>query len=118
MVSHLGTVRIKGGGSELRLWTVSVASSLLSTQDVMKSRVHATLRITVHIFNVASIQTSVNSNISMLHYKEWLRYIIIYDIIFVLLRTLRFPISYLRSTCTSSLNTTRLSKIFYRLLLN
>jgi hypothetical protein len=54
MVSQLGTVRIKGGGSELRVSLVNVASSLSSTQEVI-SHVQVTETNSAWIFNEASI---------------------------------------------------------------
>jgi hypothetical protein len=49
MVSQLGTVRIKGGGYELRVCIVNIASSLSSTQEVI-SRVQVTETNSAWIF--------------------------------------------------------------------
>jgi hypothetical protein len=62
MVSQLGTVRIKGGGFELRVSIVNVAISLSSTQEVI-SRVQITETNGAWIFQRRIYkQTSVNCN--------------------------------------------------------
>jgi hypothetical protein len=62
MVSYLGTVRIMRGGSELRVWTVNIASSLSSTQEVI-SRVQVTETDSAWIFQRRiHKQTDVNCN--------------------------------------------------------
>jgi hypothetical protein len=73
MISQLGTVRIKGGGFELRVWTVNVASRLSSTQDVI-SHVQVTEINSAWIFQRRiHKQTAVNCNSLVKYYKEYFK---------------------------------------------
>jgi hypothetical protein len=71
MVSQLGIVRINGSGSELRVRKLNVASSLLLTLD-LRSRVHVTLRLTVHKFSTShpNKQIFLNCNNLVINIKN------------------------------------------------
>jgi hypothetical protein len=73
MVSKLGTLRIKGGGFELRVCKLNVSSSLLLTYG-LRSRVCVTVRLTVHPCK----QTFVKSNNLVIQYKQHLWCTVVY----------------------------------------